>query len=122
MKWSELSNKKIALWGMGREGQSSKTALLKHIPNITLIEIGEDNIVVFPNGNWVTNKIYYNSQNNTWLPLKETEIEAGYIEANNEYAEKLLGASNATIVYDLIKNARETAEAESDYIEEKVIE
>jgi len=87
-----------------------------------IFEIGEDNIVVFPNGNWVTNKIYYNSQNNTWLPLKETEIEAGYIEANNEYAEKLLGASNATIVYDLIKNARETAEAESDYIEEKVIE
>ena len=44
MKWSELSNKKIALWGMGREGQSSKTALLKHIPNITLIEVGENNL------------------------------------------------------------------------------
>ena len=87
-----------------------------------IFDIKDNNIVVFPNGNWVTNKIYYNSQNNTWLPLKETEIEAGYIEANNLYTEKLLSASNATVVFDLIKNARETEEAESDYIEEKVID
>ena len=87
-----------------------------------IFDIKEDNIVVFPNGNWVTNKIYYNSQNNTYLPLKEAEISTDYIEENNKYAEKLLSASNATIVFNLIKNARETIEAESDYIEEKVME
>ena len=44
MKWSELLNKKIGLWGMGREGESSKKALLKHVPNARLIEISEDNL------------------------------------------------------------------------------
>ena len=87
-----------------------------------IFDIKDNNIVVFPNSNWVTNKIYYNAQNNTWLPLKETEIEADYIEANNEYTEKLLSASNATVVFDLIKHDRETKESKSDYIEEKVID
>ena len=87
-----------------------------------IFDIKDNNIVVFPTGNWVTNKIYYNAQNNTWLPLKETEIEAGYIEENCKYTEKLLSASNATIVFNLIKHARETQEAKNDYIEEKVID
>ena len=44
MKWSELSGKKIGLWGMGKEGQSSQAALLKHVPDAQLIEIGEENL------------------------------------------------------------------------------
>ena len=44
MKWTELSNKKIALWGMGKEGQSSKSALLKHVSNVKIIEIDEKNL------------------------------------------------------------------------------
>ena len=44
MKWSELSNKKIALWGMGREGQSTKIALLKHVANPKILEIDENNL------------------------------------------------------------------------------
>lgn len=87
-----------------------------------IFEIKDNNIVVFPTGNWVTNKIYYNAQNNTWLPLKETQIEADYIETNNKYTEKLLSASNATIVFDLIKHNREATEAQNDYIEEKVMD
>lgn len=87
-----------------------------------IFDIKENNIVVFPNGNWVTNKIYYNSQNGSYLPLKEEEISADYIELNNQYSEKLLNASNATVVFDLIKKTRETKEAENDYIEEKVAE
>ena len=87
-----------------------------------IFDIKEDNIVVFPNGNWVTNKIYYNSQNNTWLPLKETEIDAGYIDKNNEYTEDLLSASNSTIVFDLIKHARKVEEEKNDYQQEKVAE
>ncbi len=87
-----------------------------------IFNITDDNIVVFPNGNWVTNKIYYNAQNESWLPLKETEISADYIKECTDYAENLLNASNATIVFDLIKRARETEESDSDYIEEKPIE
>lgn len=86
-----------------------------------IFNVTDDNIVVFPNGNWVTNKIYYNAQNGRSLILKETELPANYIEDCINYSEKLLSASNATIVFDLIKKARETKEAESDYIEEKAV-
>ena len=97
-------------------GFYSKYQLGHDIFNIT-----DDNIVVFPNGNWVTNKMYYNAQNGRSLILKETELPANYIEDCTSYSEGLLNASNATIVFDLIKKARETKEAESDYIEEKAV-
>ena len=82
----------------------------------------DDNIVVFPNGNWMTNKIYYNTQKGTFFPLKEEEIPEGYIEECQAYSENLLEASNSLIVYDLIKKEREMIESDSDYIEEKVEE
>ena len=44
MKWEELQNKKIALWGMGREGQSTKQALSKHLPNAKIFEVEEGNL------------------------------------------------------------------------------
>ena len=34
----------------------------------------KDNIVVFPNGNWVTNKVYYNSQKEEYLALANEAI------------------------------------------------
>ena len=46
-----------------------------------IFNIKDNNLVVFPNGNWVTNKMYYNSQK----------------EAN-----KLLDVSNDIIVFDLL--------------------
>ena len=86
-----------------------------------IFDIKENIIVVFPNGNWVTNNIYYNNQNNTFLSLKETELPTDYIENNNKYTEKLLSVSNKTVVFDLIKKTREKNESD-DYIEEKIIE
>lgn len=65
----------------------------------------KDNIVVFPSGNWLTNKVYYNSQKSKYLVLKESVISEKYIEEKNKYADDLLDVSNAIIVYDLIKNA-----------------
>lgn len=63
----------------------------------------ENNIVVFPSGNWLTNKMYYNAGKNTFrqLDLDET-IELDYIEKNNEYANKLIDISNGIITYDFI--------------------
>ncbi len=83
-----------------------------------IFQIKDDNIVVFPNGNWVTNKIYYNAQSGSYLTLKETEISTDYIEKCNKYAEDLLNASNSTIVFDLIKKTKELKESKVDYIEE----
>ena len=44
MKWNELLNKKIGVWGVGREGQSTKMALSKHVPSAQILEIGEGNL------------------------------------------------------------------------------
>jgi len=81
-----------------------------------------DNIVVFPNGNFVTNKVFYNAQKAAYLPLKNTEISDEYINDCNLYADNLLNVSNSLIVFDLIKHDKEQEESKEDYIEERIID
>ena len=66
-----------------------------------IFETKENNIVVFPNGNWIKDKMYYNSQKGEYKLLKDEIIDEDYISKNNEYAEKLLDVSNKAIVFDL---------------------
>lgn len=66
-----------------------------------IFETKENNIVVFPNGNWITNKMYYNSQKGKYKLLKDEIIDEDYISNNNLYAENLLDVSNKAIVFDL---------------------
>lgn len=61
----------------------------------------DENIVVFPNGNWVTDKMYYNAQKEEYLLLKDSVVNDEEIENNKAYANKLLEVSDAIIVYDL---------------------
>lgn len=68
----------------------------------------EDNMVVFPNGNWLTNKIYYNSQKQEYLPLIKDAISESYIEENTNKAERIVSVSNDLIVYDYIRHKEET--------------
>lgn len=64
----------------------------------------ENNVVVFPSGNWITNKMYYNAGKGTFRQLDlEENIELDYIEKNNEYANTLIDISNGIITYDFIK-------------------
>ena len=44
MLWQDLNNKRIAIWGMGREGLAVKQALQRHVPSAELTEITEDNL------------------------------------------------------------------------------
>lgn len=67
-----------------------------------IFNINENNIVVFPNGNWVTNKMYYNSQKAAYLPLSDDPISEEEISNNSEYANKILDVSNDIIVFDLL--------------------
>lgn len=67
-----------------------------------IFNIKDKNIVVFPNGNWVTNRLYYNSQKAAYLPLSEDPISEEEISKNTEYANKLLDVSNDIIVFDLL--------------------
>ena len=80
-----------------------------------IFETKDDNIVVFPNGNWVTNLMYYNSQKGEYKLLKDEIIDENYITENNEYAEKLLDVSNKVIVFDLFNpnSEEETVSKES---------
>ena len=68
----------------------------------------DDNVVVFPSGNWITNKIYYNTSKNDFYPLMmDTPIGQDYIDNYNKYAEDIIKVSNGIIVYDLIKTSQE---------------
>ncbi len=64
----------------------------------------KDNVVVFPDGNWLTDKMYYNYQKDEGKLLNgATSVSAKYIEKYSEYASLLIAISNDIIVYDLIK-------------------
>lgn len=64
----------------------------------------DENVVVFPDGNWITNKLYYDSSKNEFRQLiLDDSIDMDYIEKYSKYAETLINVSNGIITYDLIK-------------------
>lgn len=65
------------------------------------------NIVCFPNGNWVTNKAYYNSQKVEYLSLNGEAISEEEIKKNTEYTNNLLDVSNDIIVFNLLEKNEE---------------
>ena len=69
-----------------------------------IYDIKDNNFVVFPNGNFVTNRVYYSSSANNYLILKENVIiEEDYLENIKSQAEDILSVSNDIIVHNLIK-------------------
>lgn len=76
-----------------------------------------DNTVVFPDGNWLTNKMYYNSQKEEGKPLTDEPVSVDYIKEKNEYAQKILSVSDSIIVYDLIKKSQDTQNLVKEYSE-----
>ena len=73
-----------------------------------IFNIRGNNIVSFANGNFITDKVYYNSQKSEYLTLNGNEtISNEYITNNTEYTNKLLSVSDNLIVYDLIKREEE---------------
>ena len=71
-----------------------------------IFSLGEDeeNVVVFPDGNWLTNKMYYSRSKDEGLLLdSNATVSAEYINKNNEYADKLISISDSIIVHNLIK-------------------
>lgn len=71
----------------------------------------DDHFVVFPNGNWITDKMYYDSQNDEAIMLDEDAvISKDYIEKYSQRAEKEISVSNDIIVHDLIKKTTESDE------------
>ena len=62
----------------------------------------EENIVVFPNGNILTDKVYYNELNEEYITFNDEPIENNYIERIVNHASDVLEISNGIIKYDLV--------------------
>lgn len=68
----------------------------------------DENVVVFPDGNWLTDKMYYSHQKDEGKVLKEGEtVSKDYIDKYNKIAEDDISVSNSIIVYDLIRKTKE---------------
>lgn len=63
-----------------------------------------ENIVVFKDGSYLTNKIYYSAKNNEAYMLSNGVITDDYIKNNIEYANEILDISDKIITYNLIKD------------------
>ena len=68
-----------------------------------IFNIKNNNVVAFPNGNFLTNVMYYNNSTGEYYILNNsTVIEDGYVDERKNYVENLLEVSNSIIVYDLL--------------------
>ena len=84
-----------------------------------IFNVKDDNIVIFPTGNWITKDMYYNSQKEESYVLSNSVVSTEDIIKNTEYADKLLSVSNDILVYDLIKNSKEETVNENAVINGK---
>lgn len=83
-------------------GFESKYAVGHDIFNI------EDNVVVFPDANWLTDKMYYSHQKDEGKVLNEGEtVSSDYIKKYSQIADEDITVSNSIIVYDLIRKTEE---------------
>ena len=75
-----------------------------------IYDVKGDNIVIFPNGNFVTNKVFYNNSTGDYMILNNSGknsnsvvISEDYIKDLKKYTEERLVISNDIIVHNLIK-------------------
>jgi hypothetical protein len=86
-------------------GVSNPYALGNDIFNVS------ENVVVFPSGNFITNKLYYNSSTEEYRQIDiNTNISIDYIDNYIERADLLNKISNDIISFDLIKQYEQSKE------------
>jgi len=82
----------------------------KYVLGHDIFNIKNNNIVVFPNGNYLTDKVYYNNSTGEYKILKEGVIlDNEYITSKIEYTDALLEVNNAIITYDLFNTKKRNA-------------
>ncbi len=70
-----------------------------------IFDIKDDNIVIFPNGNFLTKDLYYNNSKEEYKLINpDFKVTDDYIDKLKEETDKKLEVSNSIIVYDLLKN------------------
>ncbi len=71
----------------------------------------DENVVVFPDGNWLTDKMYYNQSNDTGKLLNPDDtVSVEYMEKYTKIADQAISISDSIIIYDLIRRTKETQE------------
>jgi phosphoglycerol transferase MdoB-like AlkP superfamily enzyme len=80
-----------------------------------IFNINNGNVVVFPNGNFITDKVYYTSSKGTYRLLDDIKtskltLDEDYISDRIKYTEDILQISNDIIVYDLLKEQTERSD------------
>ena len=81
----------------------------KYVLGHDIFNIKNNNTVVFPNGNFLTNKVYYNNSTGEYKIIdnkKDVILTNDYIINNVKYSEKLLDVGNAIINYDLFNEKK----------------
>ena len=71
-----------------------------------IFNIKDKNIVIFPNGNWLTSELYYNNQSEEAYIINNSVISQDTISKNTDYTDKILSVSNDILVFDLIRNSK----------------
>lgn len=73
----------------------------------------DENVVVFPDGNWLTDKMYYSQSKGEGRILNiEDTISEDYITKFNKIADEAISVSNSIIIYDLIKKNNQVVGAQ----------
>lgn len=68
-----------------------------------IFTIKNENTVIFPNGNFLTNNMYYNNSSGEYKIISEGAVfEEDYIDNHLEYVDDYLEVSNSIVVYDLL--------------------
>ena len=68
----------------------------------------QDNVVVFPNGSFITDKVYYDGSSQEYRQLDlNSSISIDYLTENQDEASKMINISNNIITHNFIKKYRE---------------
>ncbi|MBQ6495325.1 MAG: LTA synthase family protein [Bacilli bacterium] len=66
----------------------------------------DENTVVFTDGSYVTNKIYYDGQSGDIYSIDGNTTNEEYVSSRAKYADSIIDVSNDIITYDLIKEMK----------------
>ena len=74
----------------------------KYTMGADIFSVRDDNMVIYPNGNVLTNKIYYNNSTGEYKLSTDEVLDEEYINSLSGISEQILDISNSIIVYDLL--------------------
>ena len=74
-----------------------------------IFNIKGNNVIAFPNGNFLSNVMYYNNSTGEYYVINNnTAIDDNYVNDTKDNVEKMLEVSNSIIVYDLLNKKEVT--------------